>query len=63
MRATIFVGASSRKTHLMVNGVVLATEGDLCRDADLRSKGVDRWNPALLEWLANYLNGQEVSSA
>ncbi len=43
MRVITYIGKDSGKMHLEVNGVTLATEGDLCRDPMFRMLGVDTW--------------------
>lgn len=36
MKAETYIGGTSGKMHLEVNGITLATEGDLCRDTQFR---------------------------
>jgi len=55
MNVVLYLGKDSKKTHLEVNGVTLATEGDLCRDSNLRAQGVDLWTPASLQQAADTL--------
>ena len=59
MKAHLYRGKDSGKFHLEVNGVTLATEGDLCRDKWFRDRyGVNTWSHDDLWRAEKVLNGE-----
>jgi L-arabinose isomerase len=58
MNAKTYIGKDSGKMHLEVNGITLATEGDVCRDATLRGAGVDTWTVDDLIRVVNLINNR-----
>ncbi len=57
MKARTYIGSGSGKLHLEVGGVTLATEGDLCRDAELRiTFNSNVWHRGMLTHVENVLN-------
>lgn len=61
MDAKLYKGQQSGKTHLEVNGVTLATEGDLCRDSLFRAIGYNVWTVEALHQALSLITSRELA--